>query len=261
MLAAMDILIIAYSIACIFGAAVVRGYSGFGFSLLAITALSLALPPAEIVPSIFMLEIAASLHLLPGIWRDIHWRAIGLLLIGCAVATPIGVQLLANLPAAPMRIALSVFVVIAVAFLWHGFAFKAMPGPVATVATGVISGLCNGAFGIGGPPAILLFFSARASVAISRASVIAYFLGTDILGLAFLAEADLTTRDTLWRFLMFMPPLLAGVWLGAHSFKHADPASFRRWVLRILVLLALLTAMQGAVQLLDLMPSKGPAAT
>ena len=66
----MSLWLVAYSVACIFGAAIVRGYSGFGFSLLAITALSLALPPAEIVPSIFMLEVAASLHLLPGIWRE-----------------------------------------------------------------------------------------------------------------------------------------------------------------------------------------------
>jgi len=143
----MDPWVTAYSIACVFGAAIVRGYCGFGFSLLAITALSLALPPAEIVPSIFMLEIAASLHLLPGIWRDIHWRSIGLLLLGCAVATPFGVQLLAHLPAAPMRIAISLFVIVVVGFLWRGFALKSMPGAVATVATGAASGLFNGATG------------------------------------------------------------------------------------------------------------------
>jgi len=252
MLAATDALIIAYSIACVFGAAIVRGYSGFGFSLLSITALSLALPPAEIVPSIFMLEVAASLHMLPGIWRDIHWRAIGLLLLGCIIATPIGVQMLANVPAAPMRIALSVFVIVATTFLWRGFALKTMPGPVAPVATGAASGLANGAFGIGGPPAILFFFSSPASVAIGRASIIAYFLGTDLIGLAFLAEADLATRTTLWRFLTFLPPLLLGVWLGARIFRHANPDSFRRWVLRLLLLLAVLTATQGAVQLFDL---------
>jgi uncharacterized protein len=250
----MDPWVTAYSIACVFGAAIVRGYSGFGFSLLAITALSLALPPAEIVPSIFMLEIAASLHLLPGIWRDIHWRSIGLLLLGCVVATPIGVQLLAHLPAAPMRIAISVFVIVVVGFLWRGFALKTMPGPVATVATGAASGLFNGAFGIGGPPVILFFFSSPAGVAVGRASVIAYFLGTDSIGLAFQAQADLMTWATLWRFLTFLPPLLAGVWLGARVFKHANPESFRRWVLRILVLLAALTAVQGAIQMLDLLP-------
>jgi uncharacterized membrane protein YfcA len=72
----MQILILFYAIVCVFGAAVVRGYSGFGFSLLAVTSLSLLLPPTEIVPSIFIMEVAASLHLLPSVWRDIHWRAL-----------------------------------------------------------------------------------------------------------------------------------------------------------------------------------------
>jgi len=250
----MEIWLVVYSVACVFGAAIVRGYSGFGFSLLAITALSLALPPAEIVPSIFMLEIAASLHLLPSIWRDIHWRSIGLLLLGCVIATPIGVQLLANLPAAPMRIVLSIFVVIVVGFLWRGFSLKTMPGPAATLATGAASGLFNGAFGIGGPPVILFFFSSPAGVAVGRASVIAYFLGTDSIGLAFQAQAQLTTWATLVRFATFLPPLLIGVWVGARIFKHADPESFRRWVLRILALLAVLTAAQGAVHMLGLLP-------
>ncbi len=69
----MQTLVLSYAVVCIFGAAVVRGYSGFGFSLLAITSLSLLLPPTQIVPSIFIMEVAASLHLLPSVWRDIHW--------------------------------------------------------------------------------------------------------------------------------------------------------------------------------------------
>ncbi len=251
----MDPWVVAYSIACVFGAAIVRGYSGFGFSLLSITALSLVLPVAEIVPSIFMLEIAASLHMLPGIWRDVHWRSIIPLLLGCAVATPIGVQLLAQVPAAPMRIALSIFVIVAVAFLWRGFALKAMPGPIATVATGAASGLFNGAFGIGGPPVILFFFSSPAGVAVGRASVIAFFLGSDLIGLACQAQADLTTSATLWRFLTFLPPLLAGIWLGSRIFKHADPEAFRRWVLRILILLALLTVARGVAQMVGMLPT------
>src|SRR5512146_1895421 len=77
LLADTDGWLLALSLACVLGAAVVRGFSGFGFSLLSITSLSLVMEPAEIVPSIFMLEIAASLPLLPGIWRDVHWRSIG----------------------------------------------------------------------------------------------------------------------------------------------------------------------------------------
>ena len=47
----------------VFLAAIVRGYSGFGFSLLVITSLSLLMPPATFIPAVFMLEIAASLHI------------------------------------------------------------------------------------------------------------------------------------------------------------------------------------------------------
>ena len=79
-----------------FGAAIVRGYSGFGFSLLSITALSLVLPPVAVVPSIFLLEIAASLRLLPEVWGQVHWSSIRLLLVGCVLATPAGVWALAH---------------------------------------------------------------------------------------------------------------------------------------------------------------------
>jgi uncharacterized membrane protein YfcA len=241
----VNLLVIAYAAIAIFLAAIVRGYSGFGFSLLAITALSLALTPAQIVPSIFMLEIAASLHLLPGIWKDIHWSSIGLLIIGCLIATPLGVWLLANMPAAPMQIALAVFVLIATVLLWQGFALKTMPGRVASTATGAASGFFNGAFGIGGPPVILFYFASPAGNEAGRASVIVYFLATDAIGLVFLANQGLVTLDAAFRAIIFLPALLAGVWLGARSFKTTDPAVFRKWVLALLALLALLTAAKG----------------
>src|ERR1700758_524261 len=133
MLPAMQIATLAYAVACVFGAAVVRGYSGFGFSLLAITSLSLLLPPAQIVPSIFLMEIAASLHLLPGVWRDVHWRALLWLAIGCLIGTPFGVFALARVPAAPMTLALAVFVLGAALLLAQGYALKRMPGPAMTL--------------------------------------------------------------------------------------------------------------------------------
>jgi uncharacterized membrane protein YfcA len=246
----MDAVTVAYGLACILGAAFVRGYSGFGFSLLAVTALSLRLAPAEIVPSIFMMEIAASLHLLPSIWREVHWRAIGVLLIGYTIAVPLGVWLLASMPQAPMKVALGLAVLVSTLLLMRGFALRRMPGLGATLATGGASGLLNGAFGIGGPPVILFFFSSPAGDAIGRASIIAFFLATDAIGLVFLAREGLVTQESLVRALVFLPALIAGIWLGARSFKHSDQASFRKWVLRLLALLALLTFAQGVAGLL-----------
>jgi uncharacterized membrane protein YfcA len=257
----VDIATIAYGVLCILGAAFVRGYSGFGFSLLAVTALSLRLPPSQIVPSIFLMEIAASIHMLTAIWRDINWRAIATLLLGYVVAVPFGVWLLANVPAAPMKVALGITVLGATALLARGVVLKTMPGRAATLSTGVASGLLNGAFGTGGPPVVLFFFSSPAGVDISRASLVAYFLGTDALGLAFLAREGLVTVDSVLRFAVFLPALVVGVWLGSHSFRRADPQVFRRWVLRLLALLAILTLLQGLAGLAPSAQASGSHAT
>lgn len=242
-----DILPLAAASGLVFLAAIVRGYSGFGFSLLAITSLSLLFSPAQVIPAIFMLEIAASLHLLPSIWRDVHWRSLSFLLAGTVIGTPIGVHALANVPQAPMTLALAGFVLAATVLLWRGFALKTMPSAPATLAVGTATGLANGAFGIGGPPVILFYFASPAGHAAGRASLIAFFIMTDVTGLLFLAREGLVTKEAGLMALAFLPALAAGVWLGARSFRTADPARFRKIVLVILAALALLTAAKAVL--------------
>jgi hypothetical protein len=238
-------MLLAAAIAIIFLAAIVRGYSGFGFSLLAITALSLTYGPIEIIPSIFLLEIAASIHLLPSLWRDIHWRLLIPLIIGTSLGTPIGLMFLTSIPAAPMQIALGLFVLVVACLLWIGFALKTMPGNIVSTSAGPAAGVANGAFGIGGPPVILFYFASPAGNIVGRATLVTYFLLTDAIGLVFLSRENLVTTDILLRTLTFLPVLIAGVWLGARSFKNADPVIFRKWELAILVVLAVITAAKG----------------
>lgn len=229
----------------VFLAAIVRGYSGFGFSLLVITSLSLLMPPQTFIPAVFMLEIAASLHLLPGIWKDIHWRSLAPLIIGCVIGTPLGVWLLANVPAPPMQIALAIFVLVVTLLMGRGFVLKAMPGTAASGGVGIASGLFNGAFGIGGPPVILFYFASPAGNVAGRASLIAFFLMTDLIGLAFMSREALIGWNSVTLALIFLPALVIGIWVGARSFKSADPQVFRKWVLVLLAGLAVLSGVQG----------------
>lgn len=242
-----DLLLLAFASGFIFLAAIVRGYSGFGFSLLAITALSLILSPAQVIPAIFLLEVAASLHLLPSIWRDVHWGSLAFLMLGALIGTPIGVYALANVPQNQMTLALACFVLVATYLLWRGFSLKTMPSRPATLAVGAATGLANGAFGMGGPPVVLFYFASPAGHAAGRASLIAYFLFTDVVGLGFLAREGLVTRDAGLLALCFLPALVAGIWLGSRSFKSADPQRFRRIVLIILACLAVLTAVKAVL--------------
>lgn len=242
---------LAVALGIVFLAAVVRGFSGFGFSLLAISALSLIYPPAEIFPSIFLMEIAASLHLLPSVWRDIHWRSIVPLLAGAVIGTPAGVYFLSTVPAAPMQIALAIFVLASVALMGRGYSFRGMPGYGLSLVAGTASGVANGAFGIGGPPVILFYFATPAGAAAGRASLIFFFLALDVIGLVFMqGMADLVTGETIIRAALYLPALLAGIWLGGHAFRSVDEAKFRRIILMLLAVLALLILAKAMAELL-----------
>ncbi|MDZ4736295.1 MAG: sulfite exporter TauE/SafE family protein [Rhodospirillaceae bacterium] len=241
--------LLAYGCLVVFLAAIVRGFSGFGFSMLAITAISLLMPPAAIIPAIFMLEIAASLHLLPAVWKQVHWRSLIWLIVGCAIATPLGVLALASVPAAPMKIALAVFVIVAAIAFVRGWQLVTMPGARATFTTGLATGLANGGFGMAGPPVVLFYFASPAGNAAGRASIIAFFVATDLMGLGYLGAAELVTWDSVRLAIWFVIPLLVGVMLGARGFVTMSPAQFRLWTLRILLALGVLTLLRGLWEL------------
>jgi len=205
-------LIFAFTVVLIAG--YIRGYSGFGFSMITVVSLSMVFRPVEVVPVVLLLEIAASSWLLPQVWRKVDWRSLGWLSIGMAVGTPIGVAVLVNVPARPMRAAISIIVIILVLALLSGFRLNRKPGTPATVSTGLVSGTLNGAATIGGPPVILFFFSSQAGVDISRASLIAYFFGTDILASMF-------------------------------CIVHAEPKTFRKKVMLLLMILSLVSLVRS----------------
>ena len=98
----------------------VRGLVGFGFSALCVTSLSVFLPPAQVVPALFVLEILASLSLLKTCWPDVHWSWLRALILGNVVFIPLGVLTQQSLPADTLRLLIAGIIgVIALAQLPH----------------------------------------------------------------------------------------------------------------------------------------------
>ncbi|MBU0726973.1 MAG: sulfite exporter TauE/SafE family protein [Alphaproteobacteria bacterium] len=231
-------------------AAVVRAFTGFGFALLAIPALVLILPPTQVVPFIFILEIGISMILLPHLWREVDMRGLRWLLPGALIATPFGGLLLLALSAEALRLGIGLVVLSAALLMWRGLSFRKAPGPLAALATGGLSGILNGAAGIPGPPVVLFYLSTPAANAVSRASLIAYFAIIDILGVAVAAYNGLVDGETLRWVLWLVPATVLGSVIGQYAFRRANPGLFRPIVL--LVLLA--TGLAGAVKaMLDIL--------
>ncbi len=224
-----------YASLCVFLAAIVRGFSGFGFGMLTITSMSLVLAPATVVPAMFVLEVAAGIHLLPSIWRHVHWRSIGIIVVTSIACTPMGVYLLANVPAEPMKIAIAIVVFATAAALLSGLQMRRMPTSMETAATGAASGVLNGAFGMGGPPIILFFLGSSIALQAGRASIIAAFLAMDFAALPTLYGFGLFTREAVMLALVSLPALVVGVFLGSRLVGRVEERAARRAVLLLLM--------------------------
>ena len=235
----MDPLAVSVAVAAVSIGAYVRGYSGFGSSLIWVSGMSLVYPPIQVIPAVYMLELVASVGLLPGAWRHADWRSLRWILLGVCVGLPIGLYLLTALPPAPVRVAIAVVVLGATYLLSRGFTLKAIPGPAPASSTGVVAGLLNGWTGIGGPPIILFYFSSPAPVAVSRASLIAFLFVLDILALGLAGARDLVTLEVLKLAAILSVPVLIGIWIGNRRFVRTPPATFRRFVVILLALLSL----------------------
>lgn len=226
---------LAFSVLAVLVGAFIKGYTGFGASMVWMTSLSLVLPPLQVVPMVLMFEVATSIGLLRHVWHEVEWRSLWLLLAGTAVATPLGIYALASLPADALRIALALVVLVAAILIWRGFALQQAPGRTATVGVGLLAGFLNGSMAIVGPPVILFYFATPLGLAAERASMVAYLLGTDSIGTGMFALQGLVSAEILWRTACFLPILLLGVAAGHRQFLGTSPESFRRLALLLLM--------------------------
>ena len=136
--------------------------------------------------------------------------------------------------------ALAVVVLVAAILILRGFALAKEPGRPATVGVGLMAGVLNGSMGIVGPPVILFYFSSPIGVVAGRASIIAYFIGTDSVGTLMFAARGLIDESVWWRTAVFVPILLAGVVAGNRGFVKTDPETFKRVALFVLMALSVL---------------------
>ena len=153
--------LVAASLLIVFAAGIVRGFAGFGFSALCVAGLSLFVPPAQVVPPIFVLEVLASLTLLRGALKDADWSWLSWLALGNALFIPLGVALLAFVPETPLRLLIGALLLVAAALLRTGFTLALAPTRTVRLATGLVSGFVNGVAAIGGIAVAVLLSAPR----------------------------------------------------------------------------------------------------
>ena len=226
-------------------ASLARGYSGFGFSALLVASWSLVGAPSQAVAVTLVLEVVASIVQAASVWRDVPWKRVGSLLVGAVIGVPVGVLFLANVAPNGIRVGLAIFVLVAAGLMLAGWKRQRRSGPAGVAAVGVVSGIANGAVGMGGLPVALFLTAEGDSPRAIRAAAIAYFFLLDSGSFALLSAQGLVAAPTLGLAAASFPILLLGMWIGGKHFHVTTPETFRRITLCLLVLLAVLVLLRA----------------
>lgn len=234
----------AWMAVAILGAAFVRGYSGFGYSALVITASSLVTSPLNFVAVVVLLEFAMSAQAWKGASADIDWRRVGLLVAGAVIGLPLGLWALTAISEDAARAVIAGYVMLMCAVLLAGGRLRSEVTGPGNLVMGVISGVAN-APGMAGLPVVAFFAAQPIAPAVFRATLIAYFPILDLYSGPVYWYYGLVSWDTLWAGLLALPLTILGTWLGARHFFGTAPQDFRRMAILLLAGLALLALLKS----------------
>jgi len=236
---------LALAIAFVALAGLVRGFSGFGSALVLTPSLSALYGPIAAVPVLILLEVSLSFQLLRPALRLVVRREVLILSLAAAAMTPLGAWILTAADPAVLRWSISIGILLFLLALLAGWRRRLPPTGVGLAVTGALSGLGNGASGIGGPPVVLYYLAGTGSAAQVRATVIVYFFAIDLLALAWMAAIGLVTLPLLILAAVMLPVAILGVWIGAKGFARSSERVFRLVAFGIIAAVALLSVTVG----------------
>ena len=220
-----------------FAAALVTGVAGFAFGIVAAAVWLYSLPPAQTTALIVAYGLIVQGISVWKLRRSIKPARLTPFLAGAVIGVPIGVELLRWTSPATLRI--SVGVVLVLFSLYSLVRPQLAPvtaGKAADGAIGVFNGVIGGATGLAGI-ALTIWCTLRGwprdeQRATFQPIGVWVFLMTGL----WLGGMGLVRADTLRLFVIGLPLLLAGTWVGLRLYARLDEAGFRKVVLGLLLI-------------------------
>ncbi|WP_454620318.1 sulfite exporter TauE/SafE family protein [Bradyrhizobium cenepequi] len=234
----------------VLAAALLRGFTGFGFALAAVPLLGMFMPPSQSVPIAICLQFLGGALDFPRARHEGHWPSLRWLIIGAAAGSPVGALALSVVPASVARILIAAITIAAVMALNGGARLAQTPSRMMTTLVGLICGLFNGLAAMPGPPVVMYYMSGPFGRVATRASLMVFFLATSIAALISTALVGLLDERALLLSLLALPIMLAGTWIGEQAFRRGSDALHRQVSIASLGLIAIGSAIKGVSELM-----------
>jgi uncharacterized membrane protein YfcA len=235
-------------LAAIFVAAgVVRGFTGFALSAFGLALAVLILPPVELIPLMWWLEMGASLMMMRGGWDGADLKAAGILTAGSALGIFAGLGLTTTLdPGVSRQIALVILITLAVLQL-SKVRIRALDSTAGTTTTGVVAGVVTGLAGVGGMVVALYVLARNDEPRVMRATLVAFLLFGSITSLITHLYFGTMNSTSAARGIFFLIPCLIGVFLGQKLFTPKLQPYYRSVCLTLLIGLGAVSLVRSAL--------------
>lgn len=208
------------------GAGVLRGFTGFGFALVAVPFGALWIAPDILLPVVFLLHIYMGVFEVRSAVRSCHGPSMLWLIVGGALGTPIGVYALVIMPLKAVYIVIGSIVLASIVLLLLKPSTRRFPLGFSAIA-GVFSGIFNGMAAMPGPPAIFYFMRGGFSNAETRSSLILFFFVTAVYAIMATIYVGLLSADEIFLSLVVFPIIALSTWMGAGLFRRYGQKWYR----------------------------------
>jgi uncharacterized membrane protein YfcA len=220
-----------------FVGALVAGLSGFAFGLVVSAIWLYILTPLQTATLIIAFGLLVQGY---SVWKlrgALDWRRLWPFVAGAALGVPVGVGVLTWANPAHVRAGVGAFLVL---YSLYALLRPAVPaveagGAVADAAVGFLNGVLGGITGLAGI-LVTIWCGLRGwpkdvqRTVFQPVAVVIFAMSAVWIG-----AKGAITQDTIKLFLIGLPALFAGTWIGLTLYGWLDEASFRKVVLVLLL--------------------------
>jgi uncharacterized membrane protein YfcA len=220
-----------------FAGALVAGLSGFAFGLVVSSVWLYILTPLQTATLIIAFGLIVQGYAVWKLRAALDWKKLWPLVLGAALGVPVGVAVLTWANPAHVRAGIGTFLVLysLYALLRPALAPVKAGGAVADVGAGVLNGLLGGITGLAGIFVTIWCGLRGWPKDVQRTVFQPVAVATFLMSALWIGANGAIAADTIRLFLIGLPALLAGTWLGLKLFGRLNEVAFRKVVLVLLL--------------------------
>jgi uncharacterized membrane protein YfcA len=220
-----------------FAGALVAGLSGFAFGLVAASIWLYILTPLQTATLIIAFGLIVQGYSVWKLRRALHWKKLWPFVAGAVLGVPLGVSILTWANPAHVRAGVGAFLVLysLYALLRPTIAPVKTAGATLDAFIGFLNGVLGGITGLAGILVTIWCGLRGWPKDMQRAVFQPVAVATFLMSALWIGAKGAITVDTIKLFVIGLPALFAGTWLGLKLYGHLHEAAFRKVVLVLLL--------------------------